>query len=54
MNVFKLKNGTHKIYVENDLSNDRDSDYVYIRENKNSNSYLITKAYLNRYYERIN
>ena len=53
MNVFKLKHGTHIIYVENDSSNDRDSDYVYIRENKTSNSYIITKAYLNRYYERI-
>lgn len=53
MSIFKLKYGNHKIYVEDDLSNDRDSDYVYIRENKNSNYYLITKAYLNRYYERI-
>jgi hypothetical protein len=53
MYIFKLKHGTHVIYVENDLSNDIDSDYVYIKENKTSNSYLITKDYLNRYYERV-
>ena len=51
MRVYQLKHGNHRVYVEDDSS--RDSDYVYMREGRDTNPYLITKEYLDLYYKRI-